>query len=51
MCLLSEISVAQDPGWLSARPGFLSLHCCLPQFPYEEAHSFPGAQNVSQDLT
>lgn len=42
MCLLSEISVAQDPGWLSVSPGFLSLHCCLPQFPHDEAHSFPG---------
>lgn len=51
VCLLSEISVTQDPGWLSMRPGFLSLHWCLPQFPYEEAHAFPGAPKVSHDLT
>lgn len=51
MGLLSEIPVAQDPGWFSVSPGFLPLHCCLPQFPHDEAHSFPGAQKVSHDLT
>lgn len=33
MCFLSEISVAQDPNWLSVSPGFLSCTAAYLTFP------------------
>lgn len=38
VCFILEISGIQNPSKVCV----LSLHCCLPQFPHEEAHSFTG---------